>query len=295
MPALAPEVADRVLARLAGVSLLTFSLDGSAVSAHRLVMRVIRDLTADGGLTAVCESAGRLLDGLAASLEERWYEDRAVTRDLVEQIMALDESAARCRPGSDLDRDMIRLRWWAAGFLGYLGDSTAQEIMIGEQLVADQERVLGPDHPDTLTSRNNLATAYQAVTRTGEAISLHEQVLAARERVLGLDHPSTLRSRHSLANAYQAAGHLDEAITLHEQNLADYERVLGPDHPETLLLRSNLAAAYQVAGCLDEAISLHEQTLAARERVLGPDHPDTLTSRNNLANAYQDGRRTDES
>ena len=40
--------------------------------------------------------------------------------------MALDESAARCPPGSDLDRRMIRLRWWAAGFLGNLGDSTAQ-------------------------------------------------------------------------------------------------------------------------------------------------------------------------
>jgi hypothetical protein len=39
VPALAPEVVDRVLARLAGTSLLTFSLDGSTVSAHRLVMR----------------------------------------------------------------------------------------------------------------------------------------------------------------------------------------------------------------------------------------------------------------
>ena len=105
LPALAPEVADRVLARLAGASLLTFSVDGSAVSAHRLVMRVIREnLAADGALTAVCQAAARLLDGLAASLDERWHEDRAATRDLVEQIMALDESAARCPPGSDLDR-----------------------------------------------------------------------------------------------------------------------------------------------------------------------------------------------
>ena len=35
---------------------------------------------------------------------EIWHEDRAAARDLVEQIMALDESAARCPPGSDLDR-----------------------------------------------------------------------------------------------------------------------------------------------------------------------------------------------
>jgi DNA-binding transcriptional MocR family regulator len=34
------------------------------------------------------------------------------------------------------------------------------------------ERVLGPDHPDTLTSRNNLALAYQAVGRHDEAEEL---------------------------------------------------------------------------------------------------------------------------
>jgi tetratricopeptide (TPR) repeat protein len=296
VPALEQEVTDRVLARLAGASLLTFSLDGAAVSAHRLVMRVIREnLAADGALTAVCQAAAWLLDGLAASLDKRWHEDRAVTRDLVEQIMALDESAARCPPGSDLDRRMVRLRLWATRFLTNLGDSAAQSIVIGERLVADEERVLGPDHPDTLAARNNLANAYRAVGRLDEAISLHEQNLADRERVLGPDHPDTLQSRHSLAVAYQDAGRTDEAIRLHEQNLADHERVLGPDHPETLLLRSNLAIAYHAAGRLDEAITLHEQTLADRERVLGPDHPGTLASRDDLAAAYRAAGRTDES
>jgi len=295
VPALEPEGADRVLARLAGVSLLTFSVDGSAVSAHRLVMRVIREnLAAVGALTAVCQAAARLLDGLADSLEESWHQDRAVTRDLVEQILALDESAARCPPGSGLDRDMIRLRWWAAWFLDKLGDSTAQAIVIGERLVADQERVLGPDHPDTLASGNNLALAYQEAGRTDEAISLHEQALAARERVLGPDHPDTLQSRDNLAIAYRAAGRLDEAVSLHEQTLAARERVLGPDHPSTLASRNNLALAYRDAGRLDEAIRLHEQALASYERVLGPDHPETLNSRNNLAVNYRDAGRLDE-
>ena len=295
VPALAPEVADRVLARLAGASLLTFSLDGSAVSAHRLVMRVIREnLAAGGALTAVCQAAAGLLDGLAVSLNERWHGDRAGTRELVEQILALDESAARCPPGGDLDRDMIRLRLWATMFLVRLGDSTAQAIMIGERLVADQERVLGPDHPDTLTARNNLAVAYQVAGRLDEAISLHKQALAARERVQGPDHPDTLQSRNNLATAYRDADRLDEAIGLHEQALAAQERVQGPDHPDTLLSRNNLALAYRAAGRFDEAIGLHEQALAARERVQGPDHPDTLQSRNNLATAYGDAGRLDE-
>ena len=295
VPALAPEVADRVLARLAGVSLLTFSVDGSAVSAHRLVMRVIREnLAAGGALTAVCQAAARLLNGLAASLEERWHEDRAVTRDLVEQILALDESAARCPPGSDLDRLMIGLRWWAALFLGRLGDSTAQAIMIGERVVADQERILGPDHPDTLAARNNLALAYRAAGRTAEAISLHEQTLADRERILGPDHPDTLAARYNLALAYRAAGRTAEAISLHEQTLADRERILGPDHPDTLASRYNLAIVYREAGRLDEAIPLQEQTLADFERVLDQDHPDTLASCHDLAAAYRAAGRLDE-
>ena len=58
LPALTPEAADRVLARLAGVSLVTFSVDGSVVTAHRLVMRVIREnLIAEDSLATVCRAA----------------------------------------------------------------------------------------------------------------------------------------------------------------------------------------------------------------------------------------------
>ena len=295
LPALAPEVADRVLARLAGSSLLTFSLDGSSVTAHRLVMRVIREnLAAGNALTVICRAAAWLLDGLAESRRSIWHEDRAATRDVVEQIVALDESAAKCPPGSDLDRRMLRLQLWAAGLLNLLADSAAQAIVIGERLLAACERILGPDHADTLSARDNLALAYQAAGRFDEAIGSHEQTLAARERVLGPDHPDTLSSRNNLAIAYHDAGRLDEAISLHEQTLATHARVLGPDHPSTLNSRDNLAAAYRAAGRLDEAIGFHEQALAAYERVLGPEHPDTLASRNNLAIAYRETGRLDE-
>jgi len=47
---------------------------------------------------------------------------------------------------------------------------TAEAITLYEQTVADQERVLGADHPDTLITRNNLASAYRAAGRTAEAI-----------------------------------------------------------------------------------------------------------------------------
>ena len=164
--------------------------------------------------------------------------------------------------------------------------SREDSIEFYEQMLAEREWVLGPDHPYTLTARNNLAGAYKSAGRFGEAIELYEQVLAERERVLGPDHPDTLTVRSNLASAYDSVGRFGEAIELFEQVLAERERVLGPDHPDTLTVRSNLASAYDSVGRFGEAIELFEQVLAERERVLGPDHPDTLTVRSNLASAY---------
>ena len=257
---LSPEVVDRALGRLAGASLLNYGVDGSSVSAHRLVMRVIREqLAAGNSLAVVCTAAEQLLDGLAESLSRTWHQDRGAVRDLVEQIMALSESSAGCPADSALVRHILGLRLWAVWFLGQLGDSAARSILIAEPLLADQERVLGADHPDTLATRNNLATAYWTAGRTAEAITLYEQTLADRERVLGADHPDTLKTRNNLAAAYRAAGRTAEAITLQEQTLADRERVLGADHPDTLATRNNLATAYRAAGRTAEAITLQEQ------------------------------------
>jgi tetratricopeptide (TPR) repeat protein len=170
-------------------------------------------------------------------------------RDVPEQVVALQQAAAGFpgEPG-ELEPALLQLRLQALYYLNELGDSAAQAIAAGRSLVTDSERLLGPDHPDTLASRTNLANAYRDAGRTAEAIELHERTLADRERLLGPDHPDTLASRNNLANAYQDAGRTAEAIELHERALADRERLLGPDHPNTLQSRNNLANAYQDAG-----------------------------------------------
>ena len=93
---------------------------------------------------------------------------------------------------------------------------------------------LGPDHPGTLTTRNNLAYAYRAAGQTAKAIPLFERTLTDRERILGPDYPDTLTTRSNLALAFQAAGRTGEAIPLLERALTDRERVLGSHHPHTI-------------------------------------------------------------
>ena len=53
------------------------------------------------------------------------------------------------------------------------------------QNLADRQRILGPDHPDTLTTRNMLAAAYQDTGSPDQAISLVEQNLVDRSDLLG--------------------------------------------------------------------------------------------------------------
>jgi Tetratricopeptide repeat len=289
------DVVDEALARLAGTSLVTFSLDGATVSAHQLVMRVIRDLHASAGtLGQVCDRAARLLGSQAEVITDALASNRVGARNLTVQIRALHEFATPFAADRDLTARMLRLNAQAVYVLLGLGDSPPAALRAAEEVTSARERILGRDHPDTLTSRDNLANAYHAAGRTAEAITLHQQNLADRERVLGPDHPDTLTSRNNLANDYQVAGRTAKAITLHQQNLADRQRVLGRDHPDTLTSRNNLAIGYLVAGRTAEAITLHEQNLAARERMLSPDHPDVLQSRGNLANSYQAADRTAE-
>jgi len=68
-----------------------------------------------------------------------------------------------------LDHTRDRLRSSAVVLLDKLADSSAQAILIGERLIAEQERALGQDHPNTLTSRNKLAAhrAAPAVPKQG--------------------------------------------------------------------------------------------------------------------------------
>ena len=269
--------ADAALGRLTESSLLSFSLDGQTVIAHRLVLRVIRDqLAKQGRLAAVCRVTALVLTLRARALAGS--RDRTALRDVPEQITALRDTMAGMsgEPDAKLARTLLELRFWALRHLNTLGDNAQQAIALGELLLADCERVLGPDHPNTHATRDGLATAYMNGGRIAEAISLYSRALTAYEPILGPDHPDTLTMRNNLATAYHAAGMVTEAISLLEQTQANREQLLGLDHPDTLTSQSNLANAYHAAGMVTEAIPLLEGSLASRATA-GPDHPDTPT------------------
>ncbi|KAK5674032.1 hypothetical protein LTS10_013212 [Elasticomyces elasticus] len=163
-----------------------------------------------------------------------------------------------------------------------LGLYAAAEIA-HRQALSIREKVLGEEHPDTLTSMNNLAGVLGSQGKYEAAESMHRQALAIREKVLGAEHPDTLMSMNNLALVLGSQGKYEAAESMHRQALAICEKVLGAEHPSTLTSMNNLALVLDRQGKYGVAESMHRQALAMWEKVLGAEHPDTLTSMNNLA------------
>ena len=65
---------------------------------------------------------------------------------------------------------------------------------------------MGPDHPHTATTLNDLAALLRDQGDPVAASPLFERALAIRERVLGPDHPDTDATRRVLAELAAEGG-----------------------------------------------------------------------------------------
>ena len=86
------------------------------------------------------------------------------------------------------------------------GGGRARALRLYRELLPDQERVLGPDHPDTLGTRHHIARWTGEAGDVREALRLYRELLPDRQRVQGPDHPETLTTRHSIAHWTGEAG-----------------------------------------------------------------------------------------
>ena len=146
-----------------------------------------------------------------------------------------------------------------------------------QEALADQERVLGPDHPATLATRSRHARVLGFLRRP-EAEHVHREVLADQERVLGPDHPATLTTRHWLGRLLMRLGRYKEAESTYRQVLDGRRRRLGDRHPDTLVTRHTLAWAIARQGRYAEAERQVRQVRTDQRALLGDDHYHVLGS-----------------
>jgi hypothetical protein len=142
----------------------------------------------------------------------------------------------------------VDLLVWVGRYDSERGDYGSAE-QADRKVLEARRRLLGPEHPDTLQSMNNLAVTLRDLGDAAGAADLHRQVLEARRRLLGPEHPDTLNSMNNLAVTLHDLGDVVGARNLLQQAVYAYQRLLGPEHPETRTATENLAWAQRA---LDE-------------------------------------------
>ena len=90
--------------------------------------------------------------------------------------------------------------------------------------------MLGAEHPDTLTSINNLALVLRDQGKYKKVEEMSRRVLKGREKVLGVEHLSTLTSVSNLALVLQRQ-RKHEALEMSRRAMEGYGKVLGVEHP----------------------------------------------------------------
>jgi len=261
------------LAELEAYSLLTWNDEGG-FSVHRLVQEVTRSrMGEDERRESLAEAVTQLSHAFKGdpTSPSCW----PLMDSLATHGQAIAQAAAPSEPRAAL---ALRL-----GEFFYATGRFSQAHDLNLCAWESYREVMGEEHPDTLTSMNNLASTLSAQGELPRARELQEQVLKVIRRVQGEEHPDTLTVMNNLAETLGSQGELPEARKLHEQVLEVSLRTLGEEHLDTLCSMHNLALTLRAEGELSGARKLHEQVLEVSDRVLGKEHPRTLATMGNLA------------
>jgi tetratricopeptide (TPR) repeat protein len=284
LDAASPQRREDAIKILNKYALVTRRPAESALDVHRLVHRALRERL------QVQKQLQHWIQHTIIQLVRMFPDNDFSKRSKWRRLLPHAQYVLSHSPRNDDDKESLDLALRCATALDLDGRYEEAEEL-GEQVMQTRKRVLGDEHPDTLTSMANLSSTFRKQGRWKEAEELEVEVMQAMKRVLGDEHSDTLLSIGNLAATYGNQGRWKEAEELEVQVMQTSKRVLGDEHPDTLTSMNNLALTYWNQGRWKEAEELEVQAMQVMKRVFGDEHPITLTSINNLASTYNDQGR----
>src|SRR5262249_43522084 len=127
----------------------------------------------------------------------------------------------------------------------------AEAVTLYRQSQADRQRILVPEHIETLRCEVRLGELLRRTSKLVEAEKLLRHCLDVGRRTCGPDHAETIKSLDNLASVLRARGQLvasaesvmqsAESVTLYRELLKIREKKNGPEHEATLAVLELLA------------------------------------------------------
>ena len=278
-PSLLPESnsldAEEAIGILKAYAFVNEHAETSFLDMHRLVQLAVRNwMTHEGSLTSWANVVtGRLTEVYPTPSDDN-REDW--TRHLPHLQTAFELSA-------QIDQ---RIRISLLSKLGQsaycLGRYKDAEIY-HEHLFKINTDDLGPEHPVTLKSEQELALVFYGQGDIQRAGPMFHKIYKLRNETLGPRHPDTLTSSYHLGLFLRFQGNYAQAEELYSNNYELRKEVLGDEHQDTVESLYELANTVFRRGKCAEAEKILIQTLSLFQKILGSHHKTTLTNMNDLA------------
>ena len=156
-----------------------------------------------------------------------------------------------------------------------------------EYQLANQMKIVGPEHVYVAGTYCNLGTVYSDLDDMEQAKQYHERALAIFLKSLGPEHLDVARAYNNLGADYLKLGDMEQAKQYHERALAIFLKSLGPEHLDVARAYNNLGVDFQKLGDMEQAKQYHERALVIRLKSLGPEHVDIAPTYGNLGVVYK--------
>ena len=257
--------------------LIVLLLTGFSVVQAVQLRRITRERDRADREAAAAKNVSDFLVGLFRVSDPSEARGNSITaREILDQGRARIESNLTSQP--ELQARLMQTMGEVYESLGLY--PKAQPLF--QQVVEIRRRLLGPEHPDTLTSMDHVAENLERLGHYPEAESLARNALAIGRRALGPENELTVTAMHTLASITLSEGDYAEAEKLNRSALEIDDRIYGPEHPLTLTTKTFLARALSEQGKFPEAEKLLREALQAEQRIHGPEHARTLAVMYNL-------------
>ncbi|WP_432839253.1 FxSxx-COOH system tetratricopeptide repeat protein [Dactylosporangium sp. CA-092794] len=188
---------------------------------------------------------------------------------------------------------LLNLRFNWANLLRSLG-RFEESCGLSEDTLRQQEALIGPAHPHTLSTANGYGGDLRALGRYREALRRDMQTYETSVQEFGADDRQSLILANNLAASYRLMGDFRRAMELDRATYESWNRSVGGRHPRTLLSAGNLASDLREAGEYRESVDLLRTVLDGYWDLYGNRSREALMTQVNLAGALRGAGELDE-